>query len=84
MTPNEHALATRFGLFDNTYTSGEVSEPGHNWADAAFDTDFVERMWPATYAGRRGDDSLSPAMVPFNGYIWQDARTCLLYTSRCV
>jgi DNA-binding beta-propeller fold protein YncE len=75
VTPNEHALATRFGLFDNTYTSGEVSEPGHNWADAAFDTDFVERMWPATYAGRRGDDSLSPAMVPFNGYIWQDART---------
>ncbi|MFZ0682982.1 MAG: alkaline phosphatase family protein [Candidatus Cybelea sp.] len=75
VTPNEHALATRFGLFDNTYTSGEVSEPGHNWADAAFDTDFVERMWPATYAGRRGDDSLSPAMVPFNGYIWQDAQS---------
>ena len=75
VTPNEHALATRFGLFDNTYTSGEVSEPGHNWADAAFDTDFVERMWPATYAGRRGDDSLSPAMIPFNGYIWQDAQT---------
>ena len=75
VTPNEHALATRFGLFDNTYTSGEVSEPGHNWADAAFDTDFVERMWPATYAGRRGDDSLSPAMVPFRGYIWQDAQT---------
>jgi YVTN family beta-propeller protein len=75
VTPNEHALAMRFGLFDNTYASGEVSEPGHNWADAAFDTDFVERMWPATYAGRRGDDSLSPAMVPFKGYIWQDAQT---------
>jgi DNA-binding beta-propeller fold protein YncE len=75
VTPNEHALATRFGLFDNTYTSGEVSEPGHNWADAAFDTDFVERMWPATYAGRRGDDSFSPATVPFKGYIWQDAQT---------
>ena len=75
VTPNEHALATRFGLFDNAYTSGKVSEPGHNWADAAFDTDFVERMWPATYAGRRGDDSLSPAMVPFNGYIWQDTQS---------
>jgi DNA-binding beta-propeller fold protein YncE len=74
VTPNEHALARRFGLFDNTYTSGEVSEPGHNWADAAFDTDFVERMWPLTYAGRRGDDSLSPATVPFKGYIWQDAQ----------
>jgi YVTN family beta-propeller protein len=75
VTPNEHALATRFGLFDNTYTSGEVSEPGHNWADAAFDTDFVERMWPSTYGDRRGDDSLSPAMIPFNGYIWQGAQT---------
>jgi YVTN family beta-propeller protein len=76
VTPNEHALAKRFGLFDNAYTSGEVSECGHNWADAAFANDYVERVWPVTY-GDRGDetDGLSGvgAAVPRNGYIWQSA-----------
>ncbi len=77
VTPNEHALAARFGLFDNAYASGEVSESGHNWADAAFVNDYVERTWPATYGDRGNeDDSLSTAGadVPRNGYIWQAAR----------
>lgn len=75
VTPNEHALATRFGIFDNTYVSGEVSEPGHNWADTAFDTDFIERMWPINYGGRRSaDDTYSAAGIPRNGYIWQAAQ----------
>jgi YVTN family beta-propeller protein len=77
VTPNEHALAKRFGLFDNAYASGEVSECGHNWADAAFANDYVERVWPVTY-GNRGDedDGLSGvgAAVPRNGYIWQSAQ----------
>ncbi|HEV3090388.1 MAG TPA: alkaline phosphatase family protein [Candidatus Cybelea sp.] len=74
VTPNEHAIAARFGLFDNTYTSGEVSESGHNWSDAAFDTDWVERMWPATYNGRRTvDDDGWPETIPHSGYIWQAA-----------
>jgi hypothetical protein len=77
VTPNEHALATRFGLFDNAYTSGEVSESGHDWADAAFVTDYVERTWPVNY-GDRGprDESVqaAKAAVPRNGYIWQAAR----------
>lgn len=77
VTPNQHALAARFGLFDNAYASGEVSESGHNWADAAFVNDYVERNWPMTYGDRGNvDDSLSGsgAAVPKNGYIWQDAR----------
>lgn len=77
ITPNEHALARRFGLFDNAYASGEVSESGHNWADGAFANDYVERAWPVTY-GNRGDenDALSGAgaAVPRNGYIWQAAQ----------
>ena len=75
VTPNEHAIAARFGLFDNTYTSGEVSESGHNWSDAAFDDDFVERMWPLTYGNRRDvDDSRWAEEIPRNGFIWQAAR----------
>lgn len=77
VTPNEHALAARFGLFDNAYASGEVSESGHNWADAAYCNDYVERVWPVIY-GNRGanDDTLSGsgAAVPRNGYIWQAAQ----------
>ena len=77
VTPNEHALAARFGLFDNTYASGEVSESRHNWADAAFVNDYVERNWPVIY-GERGssDDTMTGqgAAVPRNGFIWQAAR----------
>src|SRR6185312_12217188 len=74
VTPNEHALADRFGLFDNTYASGEVSESGHNWADGAFANDYVERTWPVNYGNRGNVDDLLAAAgagVPKNGYIWQ-------------
>lgn len=31
VTPNQHALASQFGLFDNTYDIGTNSAEGHNW-----------------------------------------------------
>ncbi len=75
VTPNQHALATRYGLFDDAYASGEVSESGHNWADAAFVNDYIERTWPANYAKRGGpDDTLTGVGISQNGYIWQAAR----------
>ncbi|MBV8149232.1 MAG: hypothetical protein JO092_09095 [Candidatus Eremiobacteraeota bacterium] len=76
ITPNQHALAQRFGLFDNFYASGEVSDAGHNWADAAFANDYVERLWPQVYGGRwDADDVLSGrgSSVPHNGYMWDAA-----------
>jgi len=77
VTPNEHALAARFGLFDNAYTSGEVSSPGHMWDDAAFANDYMERLWPASYAGRRDAvDDLNNGTgphVPSAGFIWDAA-----------
>jgi len=30
-TPNQHALAKQFGLYDNTYDVGTNSSEGHNW-----------------------------------------------------
>ena len=77
VTPNEHAMATRFGLFDNAYTSGEVSESGHNWADGAFANDYVERWWPVNYGDRGNVDDVGSgtgAAVPKNGYVWQAAQ----------
>ncbi len=77
VTPNEHAVAKRFGLFDNAYTSGEVSSAGHMWAETAFANDYVERFWPPMYGGRRETDDLDGgdgARVPSAGYLWDAAR----------
>ena len=77
VTPNQHALAQRFGIFDNAYTDAQVSANGHNWTDAAFANDYVERFWPANYGGRRDDydfQSGTSPDVPHNGYLWDAAR----------
>ncbi len=77
VTPNQHALAARFGLFDNAYASGEVSAAGHNWSDEGFANDYVERWWPALYGGRRALDDLTSgdgARLPSGGYLWDAAR----------
>ncbi|WP_160146171.1 bifunctional YncE family protein/alkaline phosphatase family protein [Dictyobacter aurantiacus] len=79
-TPNGHALAERFGLFDNFYADAEVSADGHNWINSANANDYIEKMWPQNYsagpAGRRrpadfsgeSEIGLSPG-----GYIWDAA-----------
>jgi hypothetical protein len=48
--PNHHALARRFGLYDNFYADAEVSADGHNWATQANATDYVEKTWPINYS----------------------------------
>ncbi|MBV8355624.1 MAG: hypothetical protein JO101_09905, partial [Candidatus Eremiobacteraeota bacterium] len=77
VTPYQHALAQRFGLFDNFYSSGEVSDAGHNWADGAFANDYVERVWPPIYGDRNERDDTGTgtgAAVPAEGYVWDAAR----------
>jgi len=77
ITPNQHAIAQRFGVFDNAYTDAQVSANGHNWTDAGFANDYVERFWPPNYGGRRdlydfltaGDPD-----VPHGGYLWDAAK----------
>ena len=76
VTPNQHAIATRFGLFDATYADSFVSPDGHNWSTAAFANDYVERMVPPEVGYRRPlydfEDPVSPAH-PHSGYLWDDA-----------
>jgi hypothetical protein len=77
VTPNQHVLARRFGIFDRFYASGEVSDSGHNWADTAIANDYVERYWPPAYGGRNDDDHVmdgAGAHLPHNGYMWDAAR----------
>ncbi len=72
ITPNHHALAKVFGLFDNLYCSGEISADGHHWVDEAFADDYDERAldrYPRSYPCC-GTDPLSFAGTKF---LWQAA-----------
>jgi len=52
VTPNHHALAQRFGLFDRFFVNSEASPDGHNWATAAFSTDYVDKGFRWAYSDR--------------------------------
>ncbi len=81
ITPNIHRLADDFVLLDNFDTDAAVSADGHNWSTAAYANDYVEKLWPATYSGRRkvngkivyDYEQEGPASPP-GGYLWDDAR----------
>jgi YVTN family beta-propeller protein len=76
VTPNHHALAETFVLFDNCYADAEVSADGHNWSTAAIATDYVQKTWPANYSGRNRPFDFqggSSAPAPLGGYLWEHA-----------
>jgi YVTN family beta-propeller protein len=52
VTPNFHALADRFVLFDNLYACGEVSGDGWTWSTQSMADTYVERNIPYNYSGR--------------------------------
>jgi YVTN family beta-propeller protein len=57
ITPNYHALALRFGLFDRFFVNAEASPDGHNWSTAAFSSDYVDKAYRWEYSRRgRGYD----------------------------
>src|SRR5215472_17422249 len=57
ITPNAHALALRFGLLDRFFVNSEASPDGHNWTDAAFSSDYVDKTyrWNYSHRGRTYD-----------------------------
>ncbi len=42
VTPNQHALAQQFGLYDNTYDVGTNSAEGHNWLMQGDNPEYTE------------------------------------------
>ncbi|MDQ2852262.1 MAG: bifunctional YncE family protein/alkaline phosphatase family protein, partial [Actinomycetota bacterium] len=42
VTPNQHALAKQFGLYDNTYDTGTNSAEGHNWLMQGDNPEYTE------------------------------------------
>ncbi|MCL5006426.1 MAG: bifunctional YncE family protein/alkaline phosphatase family protein [Acidobacteria bacterium] len=51
VTPNEHALAERFGLSDNYYVDSDVSVDGHHWLVGSYPNTVFESAWPAAAHG---------------------------------
>lgn len=84
VTPNDHALAERFGIFDRFFTSGEVSGDGHNWTDAAYASDYLEKTLPNFYSFRgrtydyngtnRDDLTDDDASAGPRGFLWDAAQ----------
>ena len=84
ITPNAHALAREFTLFDNFYVDAEVSYDGHAFSMGAYATDVAEKLWPTNY-GSRGTPYLSEGgfnirdqygnfSAPPLGYVWDYAK----------
>ena len=72
VTPNHHALARQFTLFDNFYCSGVLSADGHQWCNEAYVTDYLEKAFGkfARSYPYEGSDAL--AFAP-TGFLWDNA-----------
>ena len=76
ISPNHHKLARQFVLLDNTYCSGVLSADGHQWADTAFATDYMEKSFagfPRSYPDGMDDDDIDALAYAPSGFIWDNA-----------
>ena len=72
VTPNQHALTSQFGLYDNTYDIGTNSAEGHNWLMQADNPEYTESS-----AGEylRSYDTEDDALGhQTSGFIWTGAQ----------
>ena len=99
VTPNQHALAQQYILFDNFYVDGDVSADGHLWSTAAESTDYINKLWPSAYSHHllhydiwgpdyNGDETHDrPVAAPDSGFIWDAAQKAGIsyrdYGERC-
>lgn len=86
VSPNHHALAERFGIFDRFFVNAEASPDGHNWTMAAYTTDYLQKTVPSNYSNRgrtydwegtnrgRIPDNDDDVSEPANGYLWNLAQ----------
>jgi len=84
ITPNAHALAQNFVVFDNFYVDADVSYNGHAYSTAAYAGDFIEKIWQANMMGRGAQylaegggfmrNPFGNIAAPMLGYLWDYAR----------
>ena len=80
ISPNHHALAERFGIFDRFFVNAEVSPDGHNWSTGAYVADYGEKTIPSHYSDRgrtydyqgmnRNEIPDDDVQGPASGYLW--------------
>jgi hypothetical protein len=73
ITPNHHALARQFTLFDNAYVSGTNSAEGHQWALEGLANDYVERFY-GDYTRSYPYDGGDAMAYSAGGFIWDAAK----------
>ncbi|MBR7829465.1 phosphoesterase [Actinospica sp. MGRD01-02] len=71
VTPNQHALAEQFGLYDNFYDTGTNSAEGHNWLMQADDPEYTESS--AGEYTRSYDTENDVLGHQSSGFIWTGA-----------
>ncbi|MCW3100759.1 MAG: phosphoesterase [Chthonomonadaceae bacterium] len=71
ITPNAHALARQFTLFDNSYVSGTNSADGHAWSTQAVADDYLEHFYTG-YRTYPDDGDCAMAISPAGG-LWDAA-----------
>ncbi|MEU5087659.1 bifunctional YncE family protein/alkaline phosphatase family protein [Streptomyces sp. NPDC021356] len=72
VTPNQHALARQFGLYDNTYDIGTNSAEGHNWLMQSDNPEYTESSageYQRSYDTE--DDALGHQRT---GFLWTGAQ----------
>ncbi|HET9342669.1 MAG TPA: alkaline phosphatase family protein [Candidatus Eremiobacteraceae bacterium] len=83
-TPNAHALAERYVMFDRFMGNGQASIYGHSWTTQGFANDYLQRNahtpddpasktdWRVPYSiwpyARAGEDTLTPAQMDFDWF----------------
>jgi YVTN family beta-propeller protein len=72
VTPNHHALARQFTLFDNFYCSGVLSADGHSWVNEAYVTDYLEKAFGGFTRSYPYEGSDPLAFAPC-GFLWDNA-----------
>ncbi|MGW1255152.1 alkaline phosphatase family protein [Streptomyces sp. NPDC002513] len=72
VTPNQHALAQQFGLYDNFYDIGTNSAEGHNWLMQSDNPEYTESSaGEYTRSYDTEDDALGHQK---SGFIWTGAQ----------
>jgi DNA-binding beta-propeller fold protein YncE len=75
VTPNQHKMVRDFVLLDNTYCSGILSADGHQWADTAIVTDYLEKSFagfPRSYPDGMDDNEIDALAYSPAGFIWDN------------
>lgn len=76
VTPNQHRLVNDFVLLDNTYCNGILSADGHEWANSAFATDYMEKLFcdfPRSYPDLQDNGDFDAMAYSPKGFIWDNA-----------